>query len=182
MIKKETEKSLQALLENFNLEFFDGKLAGYKVQIGYALMNHPDDGGSCDSDNKIITIVPWLEPQYYRRVLLHEMIHHEISGHKKDFQTELRRLEAKGEKWAGLEVFRYQYRERLRIIYETIKNKPSWIEARREIVHRLEISAKMLLAIEPGLPKMWRKLKRQYNRGKGGTSNLTGSHRISTTS
>lgn len=105
-----TRVSLSEMFDDFNLEFFNGRLPTYTVRRAAHLGRLHMADGLCDPIQRQIHVQSGLRPSVERQVLLHEMCHAAIpghAGHGAPFREQLRRLARKGELWALEEVKAY---------------------------------------------------------------------------
>lgn len=104
----EAYADLNRMFDEFNKEFFGGRLEKFEVVPGEATEFTPE--GECDHKARVITI---YDPTDIRRNLLHEMCHVESPpqqartwrdqqsrGHDSGWQEAMHRLAEQGEEWA----------------------------------------------------------------------------------
>ena len=108
MIESNSPSDLHALYQEFNQQFFSGRLPDFRVRVSLAV----DGGGVCYPKRRIIFMCPNTNPDETRKILLHEMCHIETLGeensHGPAFQAQLMDLYYQGEQWAFGEVEAYQ--------------------------------------------------------------------------
>ena len=89
MIESNSPSDLHALYQEFNQQFFSGRLPDFRVRVSLAV----DGGGVCYPKRRIIFMCPNTNPDETRKILLHEMCHIETLGeensHGPAFQAQL---------------------------------------------------------------------------------------------
>src|SRR3989442_4411022 len=90
---------LQLLFDQYNRQYFGGKLPRYRVMVS---KNLPRDG-NCDNKRRLILI----NSSDQSRTLLHEMCHIGAGGHGKRVLSKLRRLASLGSTDAAKEPDMY---------------------------------------------------------------------------
>lgn len=100
--QRRRSSQLGALFDDLNERFFGGRLPRYRVVRSSKLKECVIEG-DCDRERLLIRISPGIEGDELRRVLVHEMCHHEAQGHGPEFLAQLEMLERAGEDWIGEE-------------------------------------------------------------------------------
>lgn len=100
MTEKITEKRLQEWFRQFRLQYFSGKLAKWKVQIGADIDPRVvGESGSCENEVKTIYLFEraLFSKEMAKDILLHEMCHAAVGPwHGKKFEVEMKRLRSEG--------------------------------------------------------------------------------------
>ena len=161
---------LNVLYDQLNREFFDGGLLRYQVKL-VARVPGKFSSGACYSKRQLIILSRGLErAPRLRETLLHEMCHVGTSGkHDRSFQAKLKKLERRGETWAGREWREYaedtllgekqtmKQKVILSALDDLIEAHPdwSWMMMRQGLADHLCMSVMQLLQAVPDLRQIW---------------------------
>ena len=139
------QTSLRALYDRLNARLFDGMLPVYSVRRAKCLRNTEYCDGFCEPSRKLIVLQSGMSRNKERRVLLHEMCHVAALGgaHGPQFEAQLRRLVARGERWARAEIRLYRESRWVPILDELERLDERWSRAlslrqKRVLVSRAE--------------------------------------------
>ena len=95
---------LQQLFDDYNQQFFLGRLPKYRVRFSHSIHSH----GECRSQDHVILLSRRVPQEELRQYLLHEMCHIGCPDHGKRFKSKLQKLADQGEEWAVEEIHLYR--------------------------------------------------------------------------
>jgi hypothetical protein len=100
------DTGLDQLFDRLNRDFFERRLAKHRVRTR---ISRSGERGFLDEAGQTIWICAGAD---LRSTLLHEMCHIGTPGHGRAFRAKLKRLAARGERWAHAERAYYLRKER----------------------------------------------------------------------
>lgn len=163
MLQRGNMTQLQQFFDDYNQQFFRGRLPKYRVRISHSIHSY----GECCSQDHVI-LLSWRVPKKeLRQYLLHEMCHIGCLDHGKRFKSKLQKLADQGEEWAVEEIRLYRealtWNQEMANVKKRLEkialnpSRPTFSQVNKHFAENLGLSPTVMRKKVPWLRPAWKK-------------------------